>query len=254
MDEQWHGFAIKRFEFEGQQALIVFPQEAPAVRHLAIKTEYWDAFPDAIELSLLKAGFHLSYIANSNRWGTDVDLDRKARFIHFLVENYNLLPETVPIGMSCGGLIAIKFAARYPDLVSCLYLDAPVLNYMSCPCGFGLGNALNDGTGIQELLNALHMQSISQLIGYRDMPLDKLPQLIAEKIPVALVAGGADFTVPFCENGKLLKDAYEKTDIPFFFKIKPECHHHPHGLKDNHNLLQFILACCNSNICPHTTT
>ncbi len=29
--------------------------------------------------------------------------------------------------MSCGGLIASKLAARYPECVSALYLDAPVM-------------------------------------------------------------------------------------------------------------------------------
>ena len=40
--------------------------------------------------------------------------------------------------MSCGGMHAVYIAAKYPEYVSLLYLDAPVLNLLSCPCGIGV--------------------------------------------------------------------------------------------------------------------
>lgn len=43
----------------------------------------------------------------------------------------------VLIGMSCGGLQAVKQAARHPGMVSLLYPDAPVINLLSCPFGLG---------------------------------------------------------------------------------------------------------------------
>lgn len=236
---EWHGFQQEIFEFEGHEAIIVFPDRGNG--RLAVKTEYWDAFPEAAEIDLVKAGFHLCYIRNDNRWGTDADLDRKARFVSHVTETCSLEKKAVPVGMSCGGLFAIKFAAKYPELVSCLYLDAPVLNYMSCPCGFGVGEVLDGGTGIPEILDALSMQSISELLGYREMPLDMVPQLIRARIPVVMVAGGKDRTVPYCENGANLQKAYEKTDIDFRLFIKPDCDHHPHGLEDNQEVVKFIL-------------
>lgn len=153
------------------EAYVVLPKGNRNER-LAIKTEYWDAFPNAIEIPLVGVGYHLCYIKNKNRWGTTEDVDRKARFIRFVQEKYRLSEKCVPIGMSCGGLIAIKFAAAYPNMVSCLYLDAPVRNYMSYPCGFGIGEPLNED--YSEILNALELNSISELLAYRDMPLDKL--------------------------------------------------------------------------------
>lgn len=235
------GFEIKQFEFEGKSSVLVFPQEGNANGRLAIKTEYWDAFPEAIELELLQAGFHLCYVENNNRWGTDPDLDRKARFVHNLCTQYHLNLKTVPVGMSCGGLIAIKFAAKYPELVACLYLDAPVLNYMSCPCGFGVGTALDGDPLVREILAALEMESISELICYREMPMDKISQLVEAKIPVDMVVGGVDTTVPYCENGILLQRAYEKAGIPIQIYIKPNCDHHPHGWYDPKEVMQSIL-------------
>lgn len=242
MEQVWNGYTFKQECFEGKTAFIVFPKEKSATGKLAIKTEYWGAFVEAAELSLLENGFHLCYIENNNRWGVDEDLDRKARFIRHLAKEYGLSEKVTAVGMSCGGLIAIKFAAKYPELVDCLYLDAPVLNYLSCPCGFGEAVPLDEGKAIAEILSALKLESVSELIGYRDMPLDKLPKLLQNRIPVVMVAGGKDQVVPYHENGVYLENAYKATDIDFAVYIKPDCDHHPHGLPDNRKVVHFIMS------------
>ena len=233
----WNGFECIEFDFEGYEATVVFPKVKAEKPVLAVKTEYFNAFPET-EITLLEKGFYLGYIDNKNRWGVDEDLDRKARFVEYVTEKYNLGKKCVPVGMSCGGLIAIKFAAKYPELTACLYLDAPVLNYMSCPCGFGRGNALSANN--DEILNALEI-SMPQLLAYRDMPLDKLPQLVENRIPVVLVAGDSDSVVPFEENGVFLQKAYENTGIDLEVYIKAGCDHHPHGLEDVSPVVNFIL-------------
>lgn len=242
MGELWNGFAIETFEFEGQQAHVVFPKEGTTNGRLMLKTVYWNAFPNAAEIPLLEKGFHLCFVKYEARWGRDEDLDRYAGFVRFVARKYALDERVVPIGMSCGGLMAIKFAAKYPELVSCLYLDAPVLNYLSCPCHFGTAKALDGGKAVPELLKALNMDSISRLLGYREMPLDKVPQLVANRIPVVMVAGDSDSVVPFHENGALLQAAYEKAGLECPVYIKPGCDHHPHGLDDPTPVIDFILA------------
>ena len=236
MSELWNGFPCEYGEFEGKETKIVFPKESNG--RLAIKTEYWGAFPAAIEIPLLEAGFHLCYIQNDNRWGTDVDLDRKARLVRAVQEKYGLEPKVVPVGMSCGGLMAIKFAAKYPRLVACLYLDAYGLNYMSCPCHFGLADSPTPA--MSEILDALQLD-VPHLLAYRDMPLDHLPKLVENKIPVVMVAGDSDHVVPYIENGALLQEAYETAGLPLEVTIKPGCDHHPHGLEDPTPVVEFIL-------------
>ena len=82
---------------------------------------------------------------------------------------------------------------------------------MSCPCGFGIGNPLSQDNS--EILNALGMKSISELLAYRDMPLDKLGALVDHRIPVVLVAGDSDQVVPYCENGIFLQRAYKDAGV-----------------------------------------
>lgn len=235
----WNNFECDEFIFEGHEASVVKPRVKSLNPTLILKTEYQNAFPET-EIALLNRGCYVAFIENDNRWGTDPDLDRKARFVRFVSEKYSLSPKCVPVGMSCGGLIAIKFAAKYPELVSCLYVDAPVVNYMSCPCGFGIGERLDD-ENFTEILTALGMQSISELLYYRETPQDKIPELIKNKIPVVLVAGDSDVVVPYVENGILLERAYKEADLPIDIFIKKGCNHHPHGLDDPTPIVDIIL-------------
>ena len=236
--EYFKEYKSVEFKFEDTDAYIVFPNGERNGRW-SLKTEYPEAFPDT-ERELLTRGYCVAFLETENRWGRDMDLARKSRFVKFLSKEYGLESKCVPIGMSCGGLIAIKFAAKYPDCVACIYIDAPVVNYMSCPCGFGVGEALDGGKGIAEILSALNLDSLSELFCYTDMPKDNLPLLIKNRIPAVMVAGDSDRIVPYCENGLAVQRAYEKTDIPFEVYIKPGCDHHPHGLDDVTPIADFI--------------
>lgn len=242
MSELWNGFIIEKLLFEDRPACVVFPKEGTENGRLAAKTVYWDAFPEAAEIDLLKLGFHLCFVESDNRWGTDEDLDRAARFIGFVTNKYSLQKRVVPIGMSCGGLMAVKLAAKYPEIISCIYLDAPVINYLSCPGCVGDAKPEDVCIPMEEIYVALGLESMSQLIAYRDMPLDKIPVLLDNKIPVVLVAGLADRVVPYHENGQYLQRAYEASEIDFECYLKPEGDHHPHGVLNNEPVIKFILT------------
>lgn len=226
----WNNFEADEFVFEGKKASVVKPKAKIFNPLIILKTEYRDAFPET-EIEFLNRGCHVAFIENDNRWGTDVDLDRKARFVKHVAERYGLSEKCVTVGMSCGGLTAIKFAAKYPELISCLYIDAPVVNYMSCPCGFGIGERTDD-ENFTEILSALGMKSISELICYRETPQDKIPDLVKNCIPIVMVAGDSDVIVPYVENGILIERAYKEAGLPIDIFIKEGCNHHPHGLEN----------------------
>lgn len=235
---QFEGFRQEEFLFENHPAVIVFPEICREDRCAVFKMEYFGAFP-ATEVLLLKRGYHLLFITNDHRWGGTEDLERKFRFFSFAAERYHLKKSCIAFGQSCGGLFAIKFASLYPEKVAALYLDAPVLNYMSCPCGFGIAASRPENPRPEEILSALHL-SMSELISCRDMPLDHLPNLIRHRIPAALVAGDSDGTVPYIENGIYLERAYREAGIPLFCKVKKGCDHHPHGLEDPSPVVEFL--------------
>ena len=232
------GFRSLHFTFEGKNARIILPNTEKNGKW-SLKTEYADAFMDT-EVELLKRGYCAAFIENDSRWGLEEDIRRKKRFTGFLYREFSLREKSALVGMSCGGLMAIKQAAVCPETVACLYLDAPVLNFFSCPCGFGIGKALDDGNGVKELMRDHNMKSISELLIYRDMPMHLINKLTKSKIPLIMVAGLSDTVVPYCENGVMLQKEYEKTCIPFELYLKPDCDHHPHGHDDVRVTADFI--------------
>ena len=139
-----------------------------------------------------------------------------------------------------GGLIAARFTIKHPECVSCLYLDAPVLNFLSYPGGFGDATAapekefikFQDQTGID----------LNQLLSYREHPIDKVDVLLENNIPVMMVAGDSDSVVPYHENGAILVKQYEEKGGCIKVIIKPGCDHHPHSLEDSTPSAEFILA------------
>lgn len=136
--------------------------------------------------------------------------------------------------MSCGGMHAVYFAAKYPERIAALYLDAPVLNLLSCPAGVGLaGDEM-----YEEFVRDTGMTK-SDLINYRNHPIDHIDALLRHNIPIFLVAGDSDSTVPYVENGKVLYEYYCKNGGDITQIVKPGCDHHPHGLTDNAPLIAF---------------
>lgn len=239
MTENWHGFRMERFSFEGREAIIVFPEKTREGRPWLLKTEYWDAYPD-VEIRLVKEGFHLAYVKNQNRWFTREECALKAGFVKYVSETFDLNQKCVPVGMSCGGGYAVKFAGLYPELVKCMFIDAPVLNFLSLPGK--RGNPVSDRIWQQEFVFAYPGIKHYQLPGWNEHPICYADALRENSIPVLQVYGTEDETVIYSENGMMLRDVFEGSDLLKEIAV-PYRGHHPHGLiADNQPIVDFILA------------
>lgn len=238
MENLWNGFPCEEFEFEGMKAYIVSPLPGTEVGKLALKTLYWNAFPD-IEINLLKNGYHLAYVDKTSRFPTNSECDRMARFVKFVSEKHNLNGKCVPIGMSLGGARAMRLAGLYPELISCLYLDAPVLNYCDFPCT--MGHEYREKVWENEFLAVYPGMKRYQLMGFTEHPMNAIDTIMAHKIPVLLVWGAEDSTVVYNEHGRIMEDAYEGSDLLTVVCVKNRGHH-PHGrIGSNADLVQYIL-------------
>lgn len=236
---EWHGYTMESFSFEGREAHVVLPRERDEKGRWALKTEYWGAFP-AVELGLLEHGFCVAFVKNLTRFGTREDCDCKARFVAYLAQHYGLHARCVPIGMSCGGAHAVNFAGYYPELVSCLYIDAPVLNFFSYPGK--IGNEECERVWENEFVKAYPGITRVGLFDLPDHPLRMVSTLIAHEIPVLMVYGTEDRTVIYEENGALLADAYRGHE-ELLHVVPVGCRgHHPHGMtRSNRVLIDYIV-------------
>ena len=233
--ENWQGYELLKFAFEDRQAILVKPEKNCEDNKWLLKTEYFGAFPE-FELEMLKKGYHLAYVSNKTRWHDDLDDMVKDRFCDFLCENFGLCDKCMTVGFSCGGMHAIYFASKYPEKVAAMYLDAPVINLLSCPAGVGKGTT----DMYQEFKNDTGM-TLTDLINYRNHPIDRVAPIIEHKIPIFLVGGDSDDIVPFDENGQALYDLLKKNNSEVIKVVKPGCNHHPHGLDDNTPIIEFTL-------------
>lgn len=230
----WTGFKIDEFLFEGQKATVICPKEPDKDGRWLMKAEWFTAFQNA-EKALVEKGFYLTFLQNPCIWCSDEDYHRRARFQDFIVEKYNLAKKCTMVGMSAGGAISAKYAGMYPQNVSVLYLDAPVMNFLSCPMGLGMAECVtaekfHNHTGI----------SLSELLNYRQHPIDQKEIILKNNMPIILVCGDSDEVVPYEENGKVLYDYYTENGGTIKLILKPGCGHHPHGLDDPTPIVEFI--------------
>ena len=222
------------FRFEGFEAAVVVPPCKPN-GGLALKTVYYGAFPQ-LEYHLLELGYHVACIDCEGRWGREDEIDRMARFVQSVSGRYGLNGKCIPIGMSAGGACAIKLGALHPEAVSVLYLDNPVVDYFSCPLGFGVKSKL---VRTEEFLNYYHY-TVSSVLTCRTSPFDYLPKLAAARVPMVLAYGTADEIVPFEENEKYLIDLYDREAIPSLIIPREGMEHHPHGVEDDSGIIDFF--------------
>ena len=241
MEAQWNGYRAEEFSFCGRKAIAVLPHEGRKTGDWALKTEYWGAFPNA-ELALLERGFTLAFLQNRTRFATKEECAEKANFCSFVSERYGLREKCALVGMSCGGAHALTFAGLYPEKAACLYLDAPVVSYLSYPGRFGDPEC--ESVWEKEFVLAYPGVRRMDLLSFGNHPVSRVQTLIDRKIPVLLVYGTQDATVPYDENGRLLEEAYE--GYPGLLTVLP-CAlrgHHPHGLADPAPIADFIEAAC----------
>jgi len=238
--ENWFGYNLEHKEIFGRDAVIVYPKEGTENGKWALKTEYFGAFPDT-EIKLLEKGYHIAHIATKTRWYIHEDNKAKAALAEYMHTKLGLSRRCAIVGMSCGGMQGIYFGAVYPEYVSCMYLDAPVVNLLSVVFGLGRTSASKDLEFFKRQFIEDTNMTLADLISYREHPLDYIPKLVQHRIPVVLVSGDSDTVVNFEENGLFLKEAYEKEGIPLEVYIKEGADHHPHGLSDNSPIVEFIL-------------
>ena len=230
-ERDYFGKKMLEFKLNGRTAYLVCPETPCDGKPWLLKTEYFWAFPD-FEKDMLNRGFHVAYIENATRWHKDSDDRAKHDLSVFLHEKFGLNSKCINVGMSCGGLQAIYYAAAYPEDIAGLYLDAPVVNLLSCPgcAGSSKGNFMDEFTANTGL-------TFKELLSYRNHPFDNLDIIFKNDIPIFIVAGDSDNIVPFDENGLLICQKANETGGRINLILKEDCDHHPHGLNDRSPLI-----------------
>ncbi len=213
-------YVIDEFKFKGRKCKVSKPDKALPGNPWIWRCRFFGAFP-SVDEALLADGWHVVWIDVGNLFGAEAAMKVFDEFHPEMIRRYGLDSKPVMEGFSRGGLPAINWAIRHPDKVRGVYLDAAVLDIHTWP--------KRSSKSLWKI--CLKEYGLTQeTSGNWKGPLSNLQTLASAKIPVFVVAGGADKVVPFPENSAILEKKYRKLGGPIEVIVKAACDHHPHSL------------------------
>lgn len=131
----WEGYELETGIYQEYEYGIVFPKEMAPGRPYIWRTEFFGAFP-SVDLAMLEKGYAVIYYRISDLYGSPKAVKLMEAFQPFIQGKYGLSAQAILFGFSRGGLYALHYAAKYPERIAALYMDAPVVDIYSWPGGF----------------------------------------------------------------------------------------------------------------------
>ncbi len=231
-ETSYNGYRRIDFTLDNYVGSVIVPIKKAINNPWIWRAEFLGDFEKA-DMELVKRGWHLAYYKISDMYGCPEAIELMKRFHDYIVKEFKLHNEASIFGFSRGGLYAVNYAVKYPNKVSSLYLDAPVIDLQSWP---------KSKSSIKNWKDCLACYGFNEVEAkdYSLTQLDRARILAENKIPVLVVVGDSDPTVPYEENAKPFIKEYLKTHNDIQVIIKKGCTHHPHSLEDITLIVEFI--------------
>lgn len=226
------GYSTEQFQVGGRACKLAIPAEAANGKPWIWRCRFFGAFP-SVDEALLAEGWHVATIDVSNLFGGPEAMDAFEKFYTEMTLKRGFSDTPVMEGFSRGGLPAMNWTIRNPEKVLGIYLDAPVLDIHSWP-----KPASPDLW--QKCLSAYQLDE-STADSWKG-PLSYLEKPARARVPIMVVAGGADDVVPFSENSGILEKRYRQLGGEIEVIVKAGEGHHPHSLHDPSPIVNWILS------------
>ena len=229
VSDLWGGGHRIIFDFGGRRAWIVEPESEAEGRPWIWTMQWMGAYlhrtgaPD-----LVRDGFYHVYLEAFDDRASDEGLKVLADFQKYLVGELGFAPKANLIGMSWGGFYSVRYANAFPEKVSRIYLDAPLLNFD----GFG-GDATKTPTAAAALIGPWAKSAPADGNWSADprMPVNMAASIAAAKIPIYLLYGGQDQTVNPAYNCECFIPAFKNSGGEIRVEKRALYGHHPHGFE-----------------------
>ena len=225
--DTWYGYKRTVFDFEGHEAWVVSPKCEPAAGQPWTWTMQWaEAYVDRTGvLDLLAKGWHHVTIDTFRHRMDEEGLRVSRAFQKFLVEELGFAPKANLVGMSWGGFFSTRYAATFPECVGRIYLDAPLMNFD--------GFAKVGGTPTENAAQIGPWANMPPADGNWSadprMPVNMADPLAKAGIPILLLYGGQDATVPPSRNCELFAERFKAAGGKIDIHHRALYGHHPHG-------------------------
>ncbi|WP_158971504.1 alpha/beta hydrolase [Paraglaciecola sp. L3A3] len=161
-----------------------------------------------------------------------------------LTNEYGFSKKLSMASMSRETLALFRWASANPGKVESIYVDNGVTNVKSWPGGKLVPG--NDSTGkgdakSWELLKETYgFATDAEALAAKVSPIDLLEPLAKANVPIMMGCATADKIVPYEENGAIMKERYEKLGGRIQIIYKEGQGHHPHGLTDPTQVVEFV--------------
>ena len=217
--DEWFGGRRTVFTFKGHEAWVVEPCAGAGIaegRPWTWTMQWATAFvPRTGVPQLLRKGWHHVTLMQFNERMTEEGLRLSKEFQDYLVGDLGFNAKVNLIGMSWGGFFSVRYASTYPELVSKVYLDAPLLSFEKFAHDPGPWKGHEPAGGWWD---------------DPEMPVNRAATIAKAGIPVLLLYGGADTVVDPALNCERFISAYKAAGGEKMRVYKrPGFGHHPHG-------------------------
>lgn len=209
------------FTFEGRKAYFDEPANAKKSRQWMWCMMWPNAFAEFTgQIDGVRRGYCYVHLSDLD-WMSPKGIKVAKRFRDFLVDKLGFADKAFLIGMSWGGFYSTRYAAAYPEDVARIYLDAPLMNFAAFelkkwgPAARSWGEPENGDWAKDPR-----------------MPINLAEKIAKAKIPVLLLYGAKDTTVPPAENCELFISRFKAAGGDIQVIRRGDYGHHPHGFKD----------------------
>ena len=228
--DKFYGFDRVVFDFKGYRAWICCPSCEPVKGQPWTWTMQWATayVPRTNVLQMLRDGYHHVTIETFARRMDEKGLQVSAEFQRFLVEKLGFAPKAYLIGMSWGGFFSVRYAAKHPESVAKIYLDAPLLVFDDYTGDIGPWAGKKPAEGWAAM---------------PEMPVNMAGRLASAKIPILLLYGGADNVVQPAANAETFAARFKAEGGDIKVVKRGMYGHHPHGVEvDESTIKEFFEA------------
>lgn len=248
-DKMW-GFDRIVFDFEGCEAWLVEPEKPAADGRWVWCMEWPGAFQDRTGVpAFLKAGYrwvaynpaHVGILEPEKHKNlpagdqTDEMIARRRRLQAYLVKALGLKAKCGLVGMSWGGFYSVRYASTLPRNVNAMYLDAPLLDFSTLPDFSNVDAKTGEPSGLYKGLRKLYGFAEKGYVGADDpmQSVNRAEPIAKAGIPILLLYGGRDTTVPPERNCLVFAPRFEAAGGELTLVRRSTFDHHPHGLEPN---------------------
>ena len=181
--------------------------------------------------SFLNAGISIAGVDLGEVRGSPASSEKFSLFYDEMVKR-GWSSKPILLGQSRGGLMMLAWATRNPEKTGAFVGIYPVCNLADWPMR-SKGTTLADYNLTEDEFRA----KLKEL-----NPLDNLKGLLTNKVPMFVVHGDKDGTVPYKENTQILKERYEAGGGPITVKlIAGEGHRESPPFFECPELVEFVL-------------